>query len=115
MDYRVDVIYVNFIVPVNVSRRNFACLYFESQHLPSDRFSCHMNFIQSRGKQSGMASIDIVHTWSRIHNFLNGKSNQHGEETQFVLKKSMYFFPSSFKASIINSCFTMSTYHCAWA
>jgi hypothetical protein len=47
-----------------------------------------MNFVQSKGKQRGMASIDIVHTWLRIHNFINGKSNQHWEETQFVLKKS---------------------------
>jgi hypothetical protein len=63
MDFRVDVIYVNFIVPTDVQRGNFTCLYFESQHPPSNGLVA-MNFVQSRSKQRCMASIDIVHTWS---------------------------------------------------
>ncbi len=85
MDYRIDVIYVNFIALVNLSRGNFACLYFESQHPPSDCFSCHeLCSIKRQTKRHGF-HIDIVHTWSfhgqKIHNFLNGKSNQHREKT----------------------------------
>jgi hypothetical protein len=48
---------------IHVSKVNFACLYFELQHfLKLD--SIVMNFASCRGREVGMASINIVYRWS---------------------------------------------------
>jgi hypothetical protein len=50
---------VKFVNPANVPKGNFTYLYFELQHPPQGHFN--YNSTMWKGKQVGMASIDIIH------------------------------------------------------
>ncbi len=53
----------------------------------------------------------MIIPWSKVLDILNGKCNQLGKETQFVLIKCTSILPSLLEAPKINSCLTMLTYH----